>query len=155
MNSNTIFLLLAAVSVIVGVYILFALSRSGWRRVVGPALTAFVLLVLCAVTICAMGLPRPLWTFYADMSSYRLVGYTYEEKKAIYMWLAPEDNSDPVVIQLPWSEQKADQLRAAAQQLSDNGESGEVRPGDIARGKQGALVTPKSYPATTRIKQGR
>lgn len=154
MNSNTIFLLLALVSVIVGVYILFALSRDGWRRVAGPAFATFVLLILCGATICAMGLPRPLWTFYVDTSSYRLVGYTYEEKKAIYVWLAPENNGDPVVVQLPWSEEKADQLRAAVQQLADNGQDGSVQIGDVARGKQGALVTPKAYPPTTRVKQG-
>jgi len=154
MYTNWIFLLLAVISIIVGGYVLVALARHGWRKFAGPSLLGLVLVSMCVVSVLAMGLPRPLWTFIADTSTYHLVGFTYVEGKAIYVWLAPESGADPVVVQFPWSEKKADQLNEAMIQLKQDQLEGDMSPGDLARGTSGSFVFPKAFAHTNRVKVG-
>src|SRR5579872_2555610 len=142
MNSNFIFILLTFIAVCVGGYVLLALARSGWRKIAGPSLVGIVLIAMCVTTVLAMGLPRPLWSFVASHDTYRMVGWTFIEGKAIFVWLAPENGSDPVVVQFPWSEQKASELQAEMMQLNQQGLDGQVNPGELARHGSGNIVTP-------------
>lgn len=154
MTVQLIYVMLIILIVIVGSYVLGSLARYGWRKIAGPALVGIVLLSMCSISVLALGLPRPLWSMVYTNQSYRLIGWSFIEGRAIYVWLTPYDNGDPIVVQLPWSEQKADELAQTLERLNQSGQGGNVDIGPIARGVDGAIVTPVVIPKTTKVKVG-
>lgn len=155
-TTSSIFIALAVLAVIVGAYVLLSLSRHGWRKIGGPAFFGLTLLAICAGTVFAMGLPRPLWTFFYSTGEYRLLNWSYVEGKAIFLWVTPADDGDPIVVELPWSEKTADALNTTLDQFKLSDLTGQVNLGSLARGDPGAIVTPTGPYSTehVRVKDG-
>src|SRR5579859_7945203 len=118
MTTLLVYQFLMGYCLLFGAYVFVALSRKGWRRWVGPAFFGFVLAGMIAATVLSMGIPRPLWSFSLDHKEYTLIAWTFVEDKAIYIWVQAKDDSDPVVIELPWSKAKADAVTNEMEFLS-------------------------------------
>ena len=141
MTTLLVYQLLIGYCLAFGGYVFLALAKQGWRRWGGPAFFGTVLAGMIAVTILSMGIPRPLWSFVADHKEYTLIAWTFVEDKAIYVWVQASDgDSDPVVIQLPWSKEKADAITGEMTQLNQNNQDGIVKPGQLARGETNTVV---------------
>ncbi len=85
----------------------------------------------------SLGRPRPP-TFAVPTGT--VVGYRFDEPRAIYLWMLPPGETAPTAFALPWSEKKAAELQEAAEQARRKGEPLEARRGDRPRGPLGFSV---------------
>lgn len=146
MTRDIVYFVLMAVGGFLGVYVFFALARDGWRKWMGPACLSMIFAIVAATTILAFGLPRPLWSLAYDNREYRLISWSYVEGKAIYVWLMPYKGGDPIVVEMPWDERKADEISTIVDQLKLNGKIGNMKPGALARGFFGPSIEPGDLP---------
>ena len=140
MTSSIAFLSLAGAGVLLGLYVLCALSRSGWRRWGGPSALVIVYVALSALVFLSMGIPRPmsalpvvgplLWGATISEDDYAIVGFAYEEDVAIYLCLRPKRGGAPILVQLPWSEEQAEGLYERMQRGIPGGDSPYLNRGD-------------------------
>ena len=95
--------------------------RDAWVRA-----GAFCLTVALAAAIwqTSLGRPRPP-LFEAPAGT--VVGYRFDEPRAIYLWMLPPGAHAPTAFVLPWSERQASQLQQAAEQARKKGEPLQAR----------------------------
>lgn len=67
----------------------------------------------------SLGRPRPV-LFSAPTG--RVVSYSLDEPRAIYLWVMPPGATIPASFELPWSERQASQLQTAAEQAKKAGQ---------------------------------
>lgn len=82
----------------------------------------------------SLGRPRPP-SFAAPTG--QVIGYRFDEPRAIYVWILPPGETVPTAFALPWSERKAAELQEAAEQARRKGEPVEARRGERRRGPIG------------------
>lgn len=141
-----IYTVLAGFAAILGAYSLLALRRDGWCKWGTPTAFAGVLGAMLWLSVMCLGQPRPLWTFCLDNSSYKLISWSYVEKRAIYLWVVSPGGVDPIVISMPWSEGKAAELQKSMEQFKLNGTDAKMKPGTLARGTSGSIAEPGDTP---------
>jgi hypothetical protein len=121
--TSLVLLYLAAVLVL-GLYCLFALPRDGWRRIAGPTLLAVVYLAVLIGGARLLGRPLPSWLELPDQRDAQVLAASFDEGKAIYVWLRVPWADEPRAYALPWSESTAAALHDVMQQVQANGGSG-------------------------------
>lgn len=132
----------AAVALVVGAASLFA--QSAWVRA-----GTYVCLVLAMFGLwwASLGVPRPV-LFGAPQGT--VVAFSFDEPRAIYVWLQAPDARAPVAIALPWHERVAALLQRAEQQAKASGAALKMR-GQHEGGGNGVpvrrQVAPMFYPA--------
>lgn len=108
-------------------------ARGAWVRACAFGLT---LLVAAALWQTSLGRPRAaLFSFPAGT----VVGYTFDEPHAIYLWMERPGERQPTAYALPWSERKAAQLQQAAEEAKKHGEP--LKAGRKGRGRKGLFAS--------------
>lgn len=102
-----------------------------WVRALSFAVTIGLAATLWQVSL---GRPRPP-TFSVPTGT--VVGYRFDEPRAIYVWMLPPGETVPTAFALPWSEHKAAELQEAAEQARRKGDPLEARRGERRRGPLG------------------
>ena len=111
----------AGLSLLVGIVSIYGRSPA-LRAASYASLVAGMLLLW----YCSMGLPRPQ---YLQVPHGTVLGYRLDEPKAIYLWLVPDGDAQPLALELPWRNDIARNLVEAA------GSRG--NPGDRIKMKNG------------------
>jgi hypothetical protein len=108
--------------------------RDAWVRAVSFCAT---LALAGALWQISLGRPRPPMF---DTPTGTVVGYRFDEPRAIYLWMLPPGQSAPTAFALPWSEHQAAQLQEAAEQARRQGEPLQARRTDRPHGPIGFSV---------------
>ncbi len=132
---------------------LLALSAGACAMAVrGPWVRAgsFCVTVALAAALWQMSLGRPRPPVF-DAPSGTVVGFRFDEPRAIYLWMLPPGEHAPTAFALPWSEHQAAQLQEAAEQARREGEPLQARRTGRPNGVVGLRLTAQDslrfYPA--------
>lgn len=100
--------------------------RAGWIRVAALALAALMMPLgyLAYAGLLAKPKPRELAWFERNVEKAQVLGVSFAEGKAIYLWLRLEGMIEPRFYMLPWS-------KKAAQSLQDDMEAAAKQNGDL------------------------
>ncbi len=123
------------------VFALLALSAGACAIAVHGAWVragSFCLTVVLAAALwqTSLGRPRPA-VFEAPTGT--VVGFHFDEPRAIYLWMLPAGARAPTAFALPWSERQAAQLQQAAEQARKDGEPLQARRTDRPTGPMRGL----------------
>ena len=123
--------LFAAVVLIVSVLASVAIraSRSMWVKVAALCLTATLLPIAYASLVDLLGRPKPVTLEWAAAreSEATVIGASWQEDEAIYLWLRFDGSLEPRAYVLPWSRTEAQQLQGALRQANADGSSVRMR----------------------------
>lgn len=120
--------------------------RGAWVRA-----GSFCLTVALAAALWQTSLGRPRPPVF-DTPSGTVVGFRFDEPRAIYLWMLPAGAHAPTAFQLPWSERQAAQIQQAAEQAKKEGEPLQAqrsgrRPGPMSGLHLTAQDSLRFYPA--------
>ncbi|MFO1056749.1 MAG: hypothetical protein U1E53_07245 [Dongiaceae bacterium] len=141
--TSLILLFLAAVLVL-GLYCLLALPRDGWRRIAGPALLAVLYAAVLVGGARLLGRPLPSWLELPDQRDAELLSASFDEGKAIYVWLRVPWADEPRAYVLPWSEATAASLHDVMRQAEAEDGGGSAA---MMRAPFGARTPDQEHPA--------
>ena len=120
-------------------------ARAPWVRA-----GSFCLTVALAAALWQTSLGRPRPPLF-DAPSGTVIGFRFDEPRAIYLWMLPPGERAPTAFALPWSEHQAAQLQEAAEQARKEGEPLQARRSDRPPGMSGLHLTAQDslrfYPA--------
>jgi hypothetical protein len=119
--------------------------RGPWIRAGSFCLT---LALAAALWQVSLGRPRPP---VFDAPSGTVVGFRFDEPRAIYLWMLPPGERAPTAFALPWSEHQAAQLQEAAERARQEGEPLQAQRTDRPTARSGLHLTAQDslrfYPA--------
>jgi hypothetical protein len=141
---TTLIILYLAAVLVLGLYCLFALPRDGWRRITGPAVLAVLYAALLVGGARLLGRPLPGWLELPDQRDAQVLAASFDEGKAIYVWLRVPWADEPRAYALPWSEATAASLHDVMRQAQQDGGSGGTA---MMRAPFGAQVPDQPHPA--------
>ncbi len=128
---DSLIYLFAAVVLIVSVLASVAIraSRSMWVKVAALSLTAALLPISYASLVDLLGRPKPVTLEWAAarVSEATVIGASWQEEEAIYLWLRFDGSLEPRAYVLPWSRTRAQQLQGALRQATAGGSSVRMR----------------------------
>ncbi len=101
--------------------------RRLWIKVTALVLSALLMPTAYASLLDLLGRPKPIGLEWADVADSRVLGFSFREGEAIYVWLQTEDLPEPRAYVLPWSLRKAEQLQGAARRANARGTAVRMR----------------------------
>jgi hypothetical protein len=126
-----LFYLFAAVVVIAAGLAAIAIHAPGalWPRVSAVVLSALLMVAAYGSQVELLGRPKSVTTEWAmrAVPEAKVVAFTIEENKAIYLWIRFDDGPEPRAYVLPWRLATAKQLYGAAQQAKARGSALRMR----------------------------
>ena len=107
--------------------------RATGVKVGALCLTAALLPITYGSFVELLGKPKPVGLEWAkdNMPEATVLGATWREDKAIYLWLRFDDSLEPRAYVLPWSRTQAQQLQGAMRQANTNGSSVRYQSGTM------------------------
>lgn len=106
----------AAVVLALGGYTIFGRQS----RLTPLFLGALYILVLVG-SAAALGLPKPYWLGLPDTADVEVIAATWDEGKAIWVWVREPDSSGPRAYALPWNEQQASKIHEELERAGKDG----------------------------------
>jgi hypothetical protein len=128
-----IFISQVVVGVLLGIYVLVSLSRTGWRRWGAPTGLALTYASMLLITLSSLGQARPvaqvpvlgaiLWGAALHADDYEIRAIKLVENQGIFLFLVPKDGNDPLLVRVSWDQQKAEELykRMSDEEVSAKG----------------------------------
>lgn len=103
--------------------------RSMGVKVAALCLTAVLLPITYASFVDLLGRPKPVTLEWAAarVAEATVIGASWQEDEAIYLWLRFDGSLEPRAYVLPWSRTKAQQLQGALRQADADGSSVRMR----------------------------
>ena len=103
--------------------------RATWVKVGALCLTAALLPTTYGAFVVLLGKPKPVSLEWAEDNTpaATVLGASWREDEAIYLWLRFDDALEPRAYVLPWSRTKAQQLQGAMRQANANASSVRMR----------------------------
>ncbi len=111
---DILFYLFAAAAIIGGLLTSIAIwsPRATWIRVVASLLAALLLPLTYTAYAGLLSKPKPkeLAWFERNVEKATVLGVSFEEGKAIYLWLRLDTTTEPRYYMLPWHQRSAEKL---------------------------------------------
>jgi len=118
----------AACAVMLGGYVLSTVTAGrvpAWLRAAVLAPVYIIMLWTC-ITVYGRAIPSML---LLSLPAGEVIASYLVDGEAIYVWVQPEGDSEPLTIVLPWSEKTAEALTTAAAEGERNGTDISIEPG--------------------------
>jgi len=114
---DTVFVVYAVSVALVAILAVVAIAAPR-RAAIRFGVVALVVLALPAVYLAytsTLGLPRPISSklFDATVQEVTVMGVSFNEGEAIYLWVREDDHLEPVFLQLPWRLLLAQRLQSS------------------------------------------
>lgn len=105
-----------AVILAVGAYTIF-----GRRSRLTPLFLAALYMIVLVGGGSALGLPRPYWLGLPSTSDVEVIAATWDEGRAIWVWVREPGSSGPRAFALPWNEKQAGKLHEELERAEKDG----------------------------------
>ncbi len=97
--------------------------RRAWVKTSALALAGLLMITGYASLVELLGRPKAVHMEWAkkNVPEATVLGVSFKEKEAIYLWLSFDDEQEPRAYALPWSMKAAQQIQNAMQQANAMG----------------------------------